>query len=140
VSQVSSTRTTKYRVLRVVLWVGNHSLDWALRHGMAPRAFALLETKGRRTGVARRTVVGNGLQGNTFWAVAAHGRQSDYVRNLVENPRVRLLVGGRWRTGTAVLLPDDDTEARSRSLPYQWDAAVGRAIATTPLTVRIDLD
>jgi hypothetical protein len=25
-------------------------------------------------------------------------------------------------------------------LPYQWDAALGRAIATTPLTVRIDLD
>jgi hypothetical protein len=24
-------------------------------------------------------------------------------------------------------------------LPYQWDAAIGRAIATTPLTVRIDL-
>jgi hypothetical protein len=39
-----------------------------------------------------------------------------------------------------VLLPEDDTDARSRSLPYQWDAALGRAIATTPLTVRIDLD
>jgi hypothetical protein len=30
--------------------------------------------------------------------------------------------------------------ARSRSLPCQWDAAIGRAIATAPLTVRIDLD
>jgi deazaflavin-dependent oxidoreductase (nitroreductase family) len=140
VSQVSSTRTTKYRVLRVVLWGGNHSLDWAVRHGIAPRAFALLETRGRRTGLARRTVAGNGLGGNTFWVVAAHGWQSDYVRNVGEDPRVRVLVGGRWRTGSAVLLPEDDTDARSRSLPYQWDAALGRAIATTPLTVRIDLD
>lgn len=137
---MSSTRTTKYRVLRVVLWGGNHTLDWALRHGIAPRAFALLETKGRRTGRPRRTVVGNGLDGNTFWVVAAHGRQSDYVRNVVAHPRVRVLVGGLRRTGTAVLLPEDDTEARSRSLPYQWDAVIGRAIATTPLTMRIDLD
>jgi deazaflavin-dependent oxidoreductase (nitroreductase family) len=140
VSHVSSARTTKYRVLRVLLWAGNHSLDWALRHGIAPRAFVLLETRGRRTGLARRTVVGNGLDGNTFWVVAAHGPQSDYVRNVVEDPRVRLLLGGRWRSGTAMLLPDDDTDARSRSLPYRWDAALGRAIATTPLTVRIDLD
>jgi deazaflavin-dependent oxidoreductase (nitroreductase family) len=140
VSQVSSTRTTKYRVLRVVLWAGNHSLAWALRHGISARAFALLETRGRRTGLARLTVVGNGLEGDRFWIVAAHGRQADYVRNLVDDFRVRVLVGGRWRTGTAIILPDDDPVARSRSLPYQWDAALGRAIATTPLTVRIDLD
>ena len=127
-------------MLRVVLWAGNHSLAWALRHRIAPRAFALLETRGRRTGRARATVVGNGLDGQTFWIVAAHGWQSDYVRNVVEDPRVRLLVGGRWRTGTAVVLPEDDTDARSRSLPYRWDAALGRAIATTPLTVRVDLD
>ena len=137
---MSSTRTTKYRVLRVVLWAGNHSLAWALRQGIRAQAFALLETRGRRTGLARLTVVGNGLEGDRFWIVAAHGRQADYVRNLVDDFRVRVLVGGRWRTGTAIILPDDDPVARSRSLPYQWDAALGRAIATTPLTVRIDLD
>jgi deazaflavin-dependent oxidoreductase (nitroreductase family) len=140
VGESGSVRTTKYRVLRVVLWTGNHFLAWGLRHGLAPSAFALLETTGRRTGRTRHTVVGNGLAGGTFWVVAAHGRQSDYVRNLAQEPRVRVLVGSRWRAGTAVVLPDDDTRARSRTLPYQWDAAVGRAIASTPLTVRIDLD
>jgi hypothetical protein len=39
-----------------------------------------------------------------------------------------------------VLLGGDDTHARSRTLPHQWDAAIGRLMATTPLTVRIDLD
>jgi EmrB/QacA subfamily drug resistance transporter len=34
-------------------------------------AFALPETTGRRTGLARRTPVGNGLDGDTFWLVAA---------------------------------------------------------------------
>jgi deazaflavin-dependent oxidoreductase (nitroreductase family) len=126
-------------VLRVVLWAGNQSLAWGLRHRLAPAAFALLETTGRRTGRRRHTVVGNGLDGHTFWVVAAHGTQSDYVRNLVRQPKVRVLVGGSWRRGTAVVLRDDDPAARSRTLPYQWDAALGRAIATTPLTVRIDL-
>ena len=36
------------------------------------------------------------------------------------------------RTGSATLA--------IRTLPFQWDAAIGRAIATTPLTVRIDLE
>ena len=100
--QADPARTTKYRVLRVVLWAGSHTLAWGLRHRLAPAAFALLETTGRRTRRARHTVVGNGIDGDTFWVVAAHGMQSDYVRN-------------------------------------QWDAALGRAIATTPLTVRVDL-
>jgi hypothetical protein len=85
------------------------------------------------------------------------------VLNLLDNPRVRvkLMRGERspgrrspgvrsasrqgsgqdgWRAGTAVLLPEDDVQARSRMLPYKWDAALGRAIATRPVTVRIDLD
>ena len=92
VPQADPARTTKYRVLRVVLWTGNHTLAWGLRHRLAPAAFVLLETTGRRTGRVRHTVVGNGLDGDTFWVVAAHGMQSDYVRNLVREPRVRVLV------------------------------------------------
>jgi hypothetical protein len=41
---------------------------------------------------------------------------------------------------TAVVLPGDDPAARSRTLPYQWDAAIGRMMGSAPLTVRIDLD
>lgn len=134
------TRTRKYRALKMILWGGNHMLRWQLRHGRGPRAFALLETTGRRTGRPRHTCVGNGLTGDTFWIVAAHGRQADWVRNIENQPRVRVLVGRRWRPGTATVMPEDDAALRSRTLPYQWDAALGRAIATTPLTVRVDLD
>jgi deazaflavin-dependent oxidoreductase (nitroreductase family) len=132
-------RTRKYRALKVMLWGSNRVLRWQLRHGLAPRAFALLETTGRGSGRPRQTCVGNGLIGDTFWLVAAHGLQADWVRNLAKEPGVRVLVGRRWRSGTASLMPDDDTEQRSRTLPYQWDAAVGRSMATTPVTVRIDL-
>ncbi len=61
------------------------------------------------------------------------------MRNLRADPRVRVKVAGRWRTGTAVILPGDDAVARSRTLPYRWDAAIGRLMGTRPLTIRIDL-
>jgi deazaflavin-dependent oxidoreductase (nitroreductase family) len=133
-------RTRKYRIVTRLESVSNRLTRAALRRGLAPHAFALLETTGRRTGRLRHTPVGNGLIDDTFWLVAAHGEQADYVRNLLANPRVRVKVGGRWRTGTAQVVTGDDVAARSRTLPYQWDAALNRLLATTPITIRIDLD
>jgi deazaflavin-dependent oxidoreductase (nitroreductase family) len=136
----SAARSRKYQVVTALDRLNNRVTRWALRRGIGPRAFALLETTGRRTGAPRHTPVGNGLDGDTFWLIAVHGDQADYVRNLRVDSRVRVRVAGRWRAGTAVPLPDDDATARSYTLPHQWDAAFGRAIATTPLTIRIDLD
>jgi deazaflavin-dependent oxidoreductase (nitroreductase family) len=133
-------RSRKYRLVITVERINNRLLRWALRRGVAPRTFALLETTGRRSRLPRHTPVGNGLAGDTFWLVAAHGTQSDYVRNLQADPRVRVKIGRDWRGGNAVLLPDDDPAARSRTLPHQWDAAIGRLMASGPLTIRIDLD
>jgi deazaflavin-dependent oxidoreductase (nitroreductase family) len=118
----------------------NRTIRFMLRRGLAPPVWALLETTGRRTGRPRQTPVGNGLVGGVFWLVAAHGRQADYVRNLERDPAVRVKIGRRWHTGTATVLDDDDAGARSRMLPHQADAALGRLMQTEPLTVRIDLD
>src|SRR5436190_23555402 len=57
--------------------------------GVAPRAFALLETSGRRTGKRRRAPVGNGLDGDVCWLVSEHGERCAYVRNLIAEPRHR---------------------------------------------------
>lgn len=139
---MDGVRSRKYRVITALERVNNRLTRAALRHGFAPRAFALLETVGRRSGQPRHTPVGAGmLPGEkVFWLVAAHGEQSDYVRNIKADPRVRVKFRGRWFAGTATLLPDDDTRARSQTLPYRWDAAVGRLMASNPLTIRIDLD
>ncbi|MGA9831025.1 MAG: nitroreductase/quinone reductase family protein [Trebonia sp.] len=83
-------RSRKYRVMTTLERGSNRLIRLALRAGVAPRAFALLKTTGRCTGLARHTPVGNGLDGDTFWLVAAHGTQADYVRNLQANPRVRV--------------------------------------------------
>jgi deazaflavin-dependent oxidoreductase (nitroreductase family) len=108
--------------------------------GLAP-SVALLETTGRRSGEPRRTPVTNGLQRgtDTFWLVAEHGRKAAYVRNIEADPRVRVRVGRRWRTGTAHVLDDDDPIARQRTLPRLHSAAV-RTLGSELVSVRIDLD
>jgi len=116
-----------------------------LRLGIAPKAFALLETKGRRTGDARVTPVGNGLDGSVFWIVAEHGIRCDYVKNLLAEPRVRVKVGRRWYSGSASVVPDDDAFGRRRILDRKnglvgrADGVIFRASASDPITIRVDL-
>ena len=117
----------------------------ALERGVRIPGYAVIETVGRKTGQARRTPVGDGLDGDTFWIVAEHGRRAAYVRNLEANPRVRVRVRGEWRSGTAVTLPDDDPRERQRIMAEhrrgtRLNAAAVRALGTDLLTVRIDLD
>jgi deazaflavin-dependent oxidoreductase (nitroreductase family) len=111
-----------------------------LEHGLAPRTHALLETTGRKSGLPRRVPVGNGLRGDQFWIVTEHGTTADYVKNIQQDPHVRVKVGRRWRSGTAHLLPDDDVAARLRSLRRPVNDALVRLVGTEHLTVRIDLE
>jgi deazaflavin-dependent oxidoreductase (nitroreductase family) len=111
----------------------------AVERGWAPPGYAILETTGRRSGAPRRTPVGEGRRGDSFWIVAEHGRRAGYVRNIEANPSVRVFTGRRWRTGTARVLPDDDPRERQRDLP-RLNALMVRAVGTDLLTIRIDLD
>lgn len=99
----------------------------------------LLETTGRKSGQPRRTPIGGRLTGNEFWLVSEFGDRSQYVRNIEANPRVRVRVRGRWHSGTAALLPDDDARARLAELPRMNSAAV-RAMGDNLLTIRVNLD
>ena len=98
----------------------------------------LLETTGRTSGLPRRTPLGGRRIGDEFWLVSEFGEKSQYVRNIQAHPRVRVRVSGRWHTGTAHLLPQDDAQARLRTLPRANSTAV-RAVGTDLLTVRVDL-
>ncbi len=99
----------------------------------------MLETTGRRTGARRRTAVGGRVVDNQFWMVAEHGRYAHYVLNIQADPRVRVRIKGRWHSGTAHLLPDDDPIARLSQLPAVNSALV-RTLGTDLVTIRIDLD
>jgi deazaflavin-dependent oxidoreductase (nitroreductase family) len=101
---------------------------------------AMLETTGRRTGLARRTPVVSRLDDDTVWLVAEYGRRAAYVRNLEAEPRVRVRVRGQWRRGTARPLPDDDPRARLRRMRRPLLGRVVRWFGDELLTVRIDLE
>ncbi|MPY77359.1 MAG: nitroreductase family deazaflavin-dependent oxidoreductase [Actinophytocola sp.] len=136
----------KYRLVTFVQRrIANPVIRAALQRGVPLPGYALLETTGRKTGRPRRTPVGDGLDGDVFWIVAEHGRRSAYVRNIEANPCVRVRVRGRWRTGTAHVLADDDPRERQRKLARlrlsaRLNAAAVRSFGTDLLTVRIDLD
>jgi deazaflavin-dependent oxidoreductase (nitroreductase family) len=127
-------------------YLANPLMRGLLRSGLAPRAFALLETTGRRTGRRRLTPVGNGLDSDVFWLVAAHGRRCGYVANLTASPACRVKVARRWRKGIAVLLENDDGLARRARLDQangiagRLDGVAFRATASDPTTIRIDLE
>src|ERR1700722_10055313 len=99
----------------------------------------MLETTGRKSGQPRRTAIGGRVIGNQFWMVSEHGEHSHYVLNIKANPTVRLRVHGRWRNGTAHLLPDDDAKERLRSLPG-FNSTLVRLAGSDLLTIRVDLD
>lgn len=114
-----------------------------------PPGDALLETTGLRTGLPRRTPVCDGLTDEVFWLVAQRGYETDWVRNIQADPRVRVKIrtgaGLGWRAGTAHILDNDD--------PHEWRRLIGlgsrarrmcmaaAAVGDTDaLTVRVDLE
>jgi deazaflavin-dependent oxidoreductase (nitroreductase family) len=121
-------------------------LAWVL--GVPIPGDALLETTGRRTGLRRRTPVCDGLEGETFWLIAQRGHDADWVRNIEVSPRVRVKVSeahARWQAGTAHILDDDDPRERQRilsraSLARRLCISTAKALNTSPLTIRVDLD
>jgi deazaflavin-dependent oxidoreductase (nitroreductase family) len=129
-------RLSKALTLRVV----NPLVRWLAGRGLAGRSVALLETTGRKSGQKRVTPVGNGLRGDVFWIVTEHGFASAYVKNIQADPRVRVKVGRRWRSGTAHILPDDDPYERMRMLRRGINDATVRLVGTEHLVIRVDLD
>ncbi len=129
--------------------VANPLTRRAVFSGRMGSTYAVLETIGRRTGARRQTPVANGLRGDTFWLISAHGPNAHYFQNLLAQPRVRIGLAEhrslRWRAGTAHPMYDDDARSRHRQLGegrlgYRLDGLLLRGTATQMTTVRIDLE
>lgn len=134
-------RARKRRIARFVTnRLVNPIVRPLLERGVGDQAWAVLETTGRKSGRPRRTPVGNGLRGDDFWIVTEHGWASHYVRNIQHDPRVRVKVKGRWRSGTAHILPDDDPRARLKWLRRPVNDSMLLAVGTEQLVIRVELD
>src|SRR5215469_9555428 len=81
----------RYQIIhRLQKYLLNPPIKVALAVGLPLPGYALLETRGRKTGKPRRTPVGDGRVGNQFWLVAEHGMNAGYVRNIEHDPHVHL--------------------------------------------------
>ena len=104
--------------------------------GIAP-FWVVLETTGRRTGLPRQTPLARGPEEDeATWLIAVHGRHSTWVRNIEAEPRVRVRIGGRWRGGSAAVLPWDPEIAKR----FSTYARVGPAtLGIDPALIRVEL-
>jgi deazaflavin-dependent oxidoreductase (nitroreductase family) len=112
---------------------------WYLWWSGRAHGWAVIETTGRRTGLPRLTPIGGRLRHDVYWAVASDGLDADFVRNLIAKPEVRLRVHGRWYTGQARVLPEDNVRRRLFHL-NPFNSLFVLIAAKHPVTIRIDLD
>ncbi|WP_371859824.1 nitroreductase family deazaflavin-dependent oxidoreductase [Nocardia uniformis] len=101
-----------------------------------------IETIGRKSGQPRRVPVSVLFDEDGAWMICQHGMRSGWGLNISANPEVRVRQGDRWRTGTAVLLPEDNVVARARTFaPHPLLAPLARSmfavLETTPISVRV---
>jgi deazaflavin-dependent oxidoreductase (nitroreductase family) len=126
------------RVIRVQRWLLNPPMKLMVWLGVVP-GHVVLETRGRRTGRPRRTVVGAHRDHDTVWIVAEQGRHAAWVRNLAADPSVRVRHRARWQQARAVVVDDDDSRARLATWHRPGHARLVQALGTQLATVRLDL-
>jgi deazaflavin-dependent oxidoreductase (nitroreductase family) len=105
--------------------------------GWAPW-WVILETTGRRTGQPRHTPLARGpMTDQTLWLVAVHGHRSQFVRNLLARPEVRVKHRRRWRRGHATVEPLDAARMRQFNLYARMGPMT---LGIDPVLVRVDLE
>lgn len=124
------------RQLAMVFWRLFNPIARSLA-GVAPW-WVVLETRGRRSGRARRIPLAAGPRdGRVTWLIAVHGEHAAFAHNIAADPRVRLKLRDRWHEGTAHVVPMDERVLRR----FSRYARLGpRTIGIEPRLVRIELD
>jgi deazaflavin-dependent oxidoreductase (nitroreductase family) len=104
--------------------------------GIAPW-WVVLETTGRRSGLARHTPLARGpVDDNVAWVIAVHGQHSGFAYNIAANPDVRFRLRGRWHNGRASLEPMDPAVV---SRFNRYGQMGPKTLGMDPALVRIEL-
>ena len=110
---------------------------------LAQEEYCYLTTIGRVTGRPHEIEIWFGIRGATLYLLSG-SEKSDWVRNLLRNPAVRVRIGKHTFAATARLVQDKDEDRLARYLvaeKYQeWEE--GKTLsqwAQTALPVAIDL-
>ncbi len=109
-------------------------------------SFCYVTTVGRRTGRPHVIEIWFGIRRGTLYLLSGGGLASDWVRNLVEEPRVHVRIGTDQFIGRARIVDDAEEDADARRLlaaKYQgWHegqtmsrwAATALPVAIEPVT------
>jgi deazaflavin-dependent oxidoreductase (nitroreductase family) len=111
---------------------------------LASEQFCYLTTAGRKTGSPHEIEIWFGMSGASVYMLSGGGEKSDWVRNLLAEPRVTVRIAQRTFDGTARVVSDAAEHEMARKLllrkyepTYTGDLTDwGR----TALPVAVDLD
>jgi deazaflavin-dependent oxidoreductase (nitroreductase family) len=83
---------------------------------LADESYCYLITSGRVSGEPREIEIWFGLDGNTLYMLSGGGERSDWVKNLMREPRVSVRIGSETFAGRARIVNDDEEDERARRL------------------------
>lgn len=97
-------------LLRIPIWLFHIHLGWLLGN-----RFLLLTHIGRKSGLPRQNVLevlAYNKTSDTYTVLSGWGRHADWVRNITQNPEVRIEVGRRTIYAHAEWLPPEEAEQK----------------------------
>ncbi|HSB01054.1 MAG TPA: nitroreductase family deazaflavin-dependent oxidoreductase [Anaerolineales bacterium] len=107
--------------------------------------YCYLTTTGRVSGRPHEIEIWFGLRNNTLYLLSGGGDKSDWVKNLLREPSVRVRIGKRVFTGTARFVKEKEEDTAARYLVAEKyhemdDEKTLDEWARTALPVAIDLN
>jgi deazaflavin-dependent oxidoreductase (nitroreductase family) len=86
--------------------------------GLADESYCYLTTTGRVSGEPREIEIWFGLEGSTLYMLSGGRDRSDWVENLIREPRVNVRIADRTLDGRARVVTDPAEDARARRLLF----------------------
>lgn len=112
---------------------------------LAREDFCYLTTTGRVTGNPHEIEIWFGARGNSIYLLSGGGTKSDWVKNLLKNPKVKVRITKQHFNGTARIVKEEQEEILARNMladKYNERESDGSLDewARTALPVAIDLN
>lgn len=114
--------------------------DW---EALAGEEYCYLTTTGRVSGNPHRIEIWFAIQRSTLYMLSGGGERSDWVKNLVRNPAVKVEVGDREIEARARVVDDPAEDALARRLlPEKYSPGYSGDLSNwrrTALPIAVDL-
>ena len=116
----------------------------AVDPSLASESYCYLTTTGRVSGEPREIEIWFGLDGDTLYMLSGGRDRSNWVKNLIREPEVKVRLGDRSFEGRARIVSSGDEDARARHLLLEkYSPGYGGDLSEwgeTVLPVAVDLD